>query len=464
MLSLRHKSVKKRVDKMKKYASALFPRSAADSEKALVGPFEKRVNGKYVVDVVGQLSACPASGTSVYYRNRPVDLVKYLRALCTFDVASHALPAEVRGPIKGGKTLKGYVVVRNAERRGEAFLNDFVAFVGGAINMREFTSQADYDACVQDTKQKTHKMIAFDNPFFTSSKAREDLRVRISYGVPDLSVEEILGKLWRGGEVRAVGFGSELVAMRDTENKRYPPNCAVAEVIRAAIGELSGAWALSVSSEPDETYPSGGETEVLLTFGRPFGEADLQIIVDEGLLRRWASLHATAIEEYLSKVQPQKLRKQLSAGDIIRAMRSQSSSSSLSRQRSFDATPSAAHEPTTEVVRVGIEPPRVTTRNAWILKDSGELCVRDPAVKMQVDAIKRKLGEKCARCPPDAATPQKTRELPCVNPQCKAKFWCAQSGTHYIWREYGERMEVDMCLPLFDKKVLEALDKKTSYL
>lgn len=465
MLSLRHKSVKKRVNKMKKYASALFPRSPADPEKALVGPFEKRVNENYVADVVGQLSACPASETSVYYRNRPVDLVEFLRALCSFDVASHALPpAERSGPRISGQHFSGYVIVKNAERRGDAFLNEFVAFVGGAVKMREFTSQVDYDACVESTKKKTHKVIAFDNPFFTSPSAREDLKVCISYGVPDLTVEEILGKLWRGGELRALGFESELVALIDSENKRYSPNCAVGKVVKAACGELSGAWALSVTSEPDGMYPSRGETDILITFGRPFGETDLQIIVDEGLLRRWVSLHATAIKEYLAEIQPQTLRKQLSAGDIIRAMRSQSSSSTLSRQRSLDASPPLVHGPTTEVVRVGIAPPRVTTRNAWILKDSSELCVKDPAVKIRVDAMKRKLGERCARCPPDAATPQKTRELPCANLQCKAKFWCAQSGTHYIWRENEERIDIDMHLPLFDKQVLAALNKKTSYL
>lgn len=465
MLSLRLKSVRKRVKKMKKYASDLFPRSPAEPEKALVGPFQKQVNGNYVVDVVGKLSASPASEKSVYYRNRPIDLVKFLRALCSFDVASHALPPVERSDPKISGQLFGYVVIKNAERRGEVFLNDFLAFVNGDVKVREFTSQVDYEACVESTKKKTHKVIAFDNPFFISPSTRKDLRVQISYGVPDLSVEEILGKLWRGGELRAVGFGTELVALRDSENKRYPLNCVVGEAVKAAIfGELSGAWALSVTSEPDVTYPSRGKTDVLVTFARPFGETDLQTIVDEGILRRWVSLHATAIKEYLAKIQPQTLRKQLSAGDIIRAMRSQSSSSSLSRQRSFDVSPPLVHEPTTEVVRAEISPPRATTRNAWILKDSSELCVKDPMVGIQINAIKRKLGEKCARCPPDAATLQKTRELPCANPQCKAKFWCAQSGTHYIWREKKERIEVDMHLPLFDKQVLEALNKKTSYL
>lgn len=140
----------------------------------------KRVDGNYVVDVVGQLSACPASGKSVYFRNRPVDLVEFLCALCSFDVASHALPpAERSGPRISGQLL-GYVVVKNADRQGDDFLNHFAAFVGGIVKMREFTSQVDYAACVESTKKKTHKVIAFDNPFFTSPSAHEDLKIQIS--------------------------------------------------------------------------------------------------------------------------------------------------------------------------------------------------------------------------------------------------------------------------------------------
>lgn len=471
MISLKRESAKARVRRMKKYASKIFGKK--NEREMLVGPFAKPVNAAFLMDAISKLSVAPASERFFFYRNRPVNVEKFFRTLCAFDVAAHVSAAELPPPPLGEREASlGHVVILNPHGKAGLFLDSLLTTAAGKITFREFTLERDYEWCVKDLKKSMKKVIAFSNPLCVAfSREARAASFFVRYNVADLSVEEILGKLWREETLRVLGFGDAIIAMKDAPSggKRYPADCAVAEELKRTLrrdelrAETRGAWAATVTAVPDASYPHGETAKMTIDFERVFDEGDLQALYDLDLLSLWSSLHVERFAEFFRVEREKKHVSRPSPSDIIRVMREKSTPSLSPLVRSGERE-AVAHAPTSEVKRIPERRKRnvVGTRNAWVTRDKKEVSVVDNAVRIQMSKKKRKIGEKCPRCPPDAIDDRKTAELRCENPRCRAKFCHASTGSHFVWREQGKKIEKDMHLPLFDHKVMRALEKQES--
>jgi len=469
MYKYRKRSARKRCARTLKKFLKLNLQSPLE-EMVLVGPLRKPVPISYLREAFLQLSSDAVTEVGFFYRNQPIDVKKWIEALCVYDIADHQVVLDhTQTPPEDSIEYVGHVVVLNTEKKANDFLETFSQKAKNKIKVREFSSEEEYAACVHWLNMRNKKTLAFRNPFQllqTDSPTTEEVTIAfaIGYNTADLSTEEVLGKLWRGNRVSVIGCGGTIYALYDEGNaKKYTEKTTIWKQLSLLTASHrffndSTLWVGFLTATTATNCPQSGKAEILFSCKNSFHDSHVEKLTLLGKLEEWCEAIVQKLTESLEKNEILRARKTKTCVEsIISSMKRKCHSNSTeTKGKVAPSYPKFNHEIKRQ--RHLRPPSKNKKRNAWILSDGAEISMVDILARANIMSKKRRVGEWCFSCPLDAPEARKTQETLCGNSNCKAKFVFATTGTHYVFSDQEKkRKEIDINLPLFDSRVLNLL-------
>ena len=473
MLDLCGLSARKRKKKIVKYLS----KTLGASKFVKIGPFAANVRSDYLFD---SLSSLQVGRSGFFFENRPVDVEAWIRALCKHRVAEyhpHRPSASLTDEKDDEKKERVGLIVAGGSSTDLACLDAFWRrlreVASGRFELREFRTEEDCKECARYHQTKGERVMMFSSPWFARD-FEKDVAVEVSatYNTTNLDVEKTLGKLWRGQKVAAIGVGKKTFLAsfegcgepKKTMREGFPFSAFEEMAEKLPLFEERVAWSATMTATRPEDYPTAGTAPLVVVVRSGISsETTTQIMEEmrsgdcggEGMLRELCELLTDRLVDRLRKTLVRSSTSQVSAASIIQAMRKKTPQRQQQRRQISPVFSS-------EIKREKRErtPRETKTRNAWLLRDGKEVCVSDVSAHTRMRMRKRKLKVKCSKCPPDRADERKTSETQCENANCRAKFCFSFTGTHFHFKdEEGNGRDVDANLPLFDSRVLLALEQ-----
>jgi hypothetical protein len=472
MYKYRKRSARKRCARTLKQFLNLNLQSPLE-DVVLVGPLAKPVAISYLREAFLQLSHDAVTEVGgFFFRNQPIDVQKWIEALCVYDIADHqvVIDHDVVQTASPEENIEyaGHVVVLNKENQANNFLEALSQKAKNKFYVREFSNEEEYVTCVRWLNARNKNTLAVENPFHlfhADSGTTEEVTFVVGYNTADLTTEEILGKLWRGGRVSVIGCGSTIFALYDEGNaKAYTEKTTIWKqlsllTISHQFFDDSFLWVGFLTATMGTDCTRSGKAEILLSCKNSFQDPHIEKLTSLGKLGAWCEAIVHKMTESFAKKKTMHARKKITCVEsIISSMRKKCHSNSA-KTKGVIAPPYPKFNHEIKRQQHLRPPPKMKKRNAWILSDGAEISMVDILARANIMSKKRRVGEWCSSCHHlDAPEGRKLQEIICGNPNCKAKFVFATTGTHYVFSDKEKRRkEIDINLPLFDSRVLNLL-------
>ena len=448
------------------------------------GPLKKLVRIDYLEKSVKELCVDECTRNSLFYRNRPVNLKKWLLALCQYDIARFTprkwfaarLIMSVEPHVQAKEHLADISLLAYDSQHDD-FINALKTLLRHeGITLRVYGTFEQHEQSVSFWKNK--RTVAFDISNVETmvlSGCRVDLNAAENRpilfrpgDVIDLPTEEILGTLYRNSADRSVfclGAGSNTLALylldgTSTLLKQYTRAHAMLGKIRRETADVDRvAWLARLSFSPEQALmKTRGETyQVRVTF-QPFVSSKCAHhlkLMGGNVFNAFSQAAVTQIAKLVRKtLEAAKTKndtaKKHSVAEIMQhVVRAQAPPLETSARATDDALPSERPTPKDFVP--------TECRDAWVLPSGAEIFATDDELKLKMRNKRRCFwAQRCRKCPPDAAEPRKTELMPCANKLCTALFVYYSTSSHYCYRDHTRSLvEKDMNLPLFCDEVLQ---------
>jgi len=429
---------------------------------------------------------------TLFYRNLPINIKKWIRALGSFDIDTYtpSVCSMQHVPERFVADVKAHLPLFNEVTGFVPFFTELKCRLGEkGIALHEFATVEDFtqaqvyfsrkhnreEAGIKILANGALKGLPSLQP--QGSKARSPLTLKTDAFAKRLAVDEILGVIFRGGHVTAVGSGRTVasVVMIDEHGaliKRFEADTHIPLILGAAMMEETEIiWVAKSTRVPAQTEPEAirNSTSIDMDLSFELTVADFAVMrhpevcnlanvvaggiikgLRQGTLPRPEALNRSGVQGAGSL--PQAL-------DLIKLI-----TNDLKRRSSEQSPPAQkATDPGTLPAEKAIEPVWHPTlcRNAWILHDKSTSEALD-TVKQAALRSRRRLyrGLRCKACVPEHPDRLQTEKFRCKLNHCLSKFELCSTTTHYIYKNAaGARVEEDVNLPLFTDVALKGLKR-----
>jgi len=458
----------------------------------LLGPLQRIVRIDYVKNAVALLCRDVAQRKTLSYRNQPVNVQKWIEALCYYEVAQFTPRRWVQPQSYARPPVDefAHLNVLNDQKVQSVFM-DVVknCLKNKGVPCREYDNLNDYQTSlsyfhttrslglgVRNIGNMTLEVKGCHRALPSSTPLQD---VWLTPRPNDLSSQEILGTLARAKTrskkvaLVAVGCGARVFALFHHEKKKiYNNRCALWLRIQEAVTKdetlHQPVWTMRVTWAPANTEQDHADAHtkgaaLQLAYSREITQETTRFVHLLGVTEQFGE----AVSEVLVKsvknlVELSKVKK----APPLTASRDNLLQHILAGQsfRSYGTEPrNAACAPVVQKLPAQRRVARVITplqyRNAWICEDGEEISVTDPVLRASTQKRRRfTLAPRCPKCPPVQGDARKGEEAECANLKCKGKFLFHSTLTHYGYKNAdGRPVEEDMNLPLFTDEVLAEL-------
>lgn len=489
---VRIESQKNRREKWQKRASRMletFVRACGGEVAAgVVLLADKPVRVDYLKKSLRQLAVDKPVGLSVFYKSLPVNVEAWIRAMCTFDIATHVprwwALRRSRHKSAARDSLVARLGVRNEVPEAETVLAQFATNAKHrGLRVQRVSEETVNRVLHKD--ERTAPVVRLASPrdvlgVSGMSAETSEVLVRIR-PTQTLEYEEVIGLLERGGRVVCVGNQTRVVltffiepggavfkTCRNTSPPHYLRECA-----DACVSWLS--WSLEVHTPA-------------FVFGDPLSGADTRVTILRGVRLEVLMFIHDACDpgerhHRLDEMAKAFLR-EIRAEERAACARATSPKNAVMTHANCDLVktlcelvkrnardrmsekPSAESAPMTwegaPFARDDETPPR-KCRNGWILLD-GTVVEKADIVAHRVRFRTRwpTNFKKCSACPTLHPDPRRREREKCGSIGCKSRFWVSDTLTHYCFRGHKlRREELDKNAPLFTDEVLRELERSS---
>jgi hypothetical protein len=444
---------------------------------------KKLVRIGYLQVSARQLTRDVPGNRVLFFRSLPINVRKWIEALATYDIDTYT-PRSWRA--KNATACKPSIM--NAQY-DLALYNETPAFAPFFVEMklylekkcvclREYVSLTDFNQAKAHFSQKYTQ--AGDIGIKLLKNDMFCINVNGSAATPNgracplllddctkrLCLDQILGAVYRGGRLVAIGSGSDVIAvfLIDRENtliRHFDKGSYAADILHAHMkDEKEFLWVLKTDVVTDHQNP-----RVSMHTSRIETTCMYGVQLDDYSKMRSPEILSLAgkITERLCKyINCQKRRQQTPIQDcnIVKRV------TECIRAMKKTAQPRGA-PPSTESPLLKLPPEKkaervevpLLCRNAWILPNRQIVEVADTITRdILTSRMRFYKGLRCNACKPDHPDPVLDETYRCSKVYCQSRFEMSSTSSHYIYRnKHGKYMEEDMNLPLFTDSALSAL-------
>jgi hypothetical protein len=467
----------------------------ASGKDLLVQTPGKAVRADYLRRAIAELTRDKSTRDAFFHRGVPVNVERWVRAICTHDIATYVphdwvrrrdrkrtkeAPALEAGPVFARIRVNGDVegcdlfvdsFVGEARALGvEVRVADDVASPPEGEGERLFAAGGERHAEGRDHERELRRGDSFES-CSSAFSFREDASV--------LDVEEFNGLLERNGKVVVsggtdwwAGVGVEpaggLLRSYDAKDDRarlpFDPF-----VVARESNVWGGLWTVvGVRGDPlaletmrgiaidvvAHAQTTGGARELAKNAARTVSEAERAKMELNGTRDLRARRRETTTRCDIARLLALVVKRKREPW-VCRALAD--APSDPDPEPPVGETSATRREAPRDANLPTVLPTRC--RNAWVLEDGTVLETRDATVaRTVVEKRAWTKGPKCSACPPEHPDPLVATRTACPSSTCRRAFRVFSTTTHWGFKNArGKRVELDMNAPLFTDEALAML-------